>query len=451
MNHYTDDQWLDFAGGFVGADERSAMEAHLLACGECRTVVADVEDFEGALGHPDAWLVCDAALEPELDIPEALQQLANRIERERRDAEARLEHALVSPVAFAEAAVEERDEHYTSGTVELLTAAARRVRYQQPTFALTLATAATTIGSRLARENALRSAALLTYAWAEKAAALFFCGRYRDADRALVAAQAVIERDDDPATAFDTAIIGLLRATIYSETDRAKEAVALANSSEVQFAEFGDERNAIGAKLIAGNVAFFARNFAEALAIDEQLIRRARESSEMIALAHALASAGGACVRLKRYSEAEEYLLEVIPLWDELGYTTNRLRAEWVLAISRIDQGDYEAGMPILERAIRELEALGASNDAAVPRLYLAEALWLAGRVDEIPSVIEPIVVTFAAEGMTWRANYAVAFLRDALSAGRANVAIIRHVRDYLHELPRQPTSDFRPPQHDRP
>ncbi|MBV8517069.1 MAG: hypothetical protein JO197_06640 [Acidobacteria bacterium] len=446
MTHYTDDQWLDFADEFVAAADRPHMEQHLATCGQCRSTYAQVEEFRSSLQHPDTWLVCDALVNTESAPPAWLQEQARRIDRDRIDAQKRLDSALISPAAFAVAAIEQHDEYYTSGTVELLTATARAVRYRQPPFAATLSAAATTIGTRLARDGALRSHVLLTYAWVERAAALFFCGRYRDAEHALDSAQATLDERND-GVAVDAAIIGLLRATICSETERPREAAALAAAAEKQFVEFGDERNAAGARLIQGTVAFFERDFVTAAAIYEELVSRARAGSDAVALANALGSAAGAYVKMSQYAKAEAYLLKVLPLWDELGSMVNRIRAEWVLGVSYAHQRRFDEAMPVLRRAIQELEAMGSANDGAVVRLYLAEALWFAGRNDEIPPVVEGVVVKLAAEGMSQRANYAIAFLRDALSVGRADGALIQHVRDYLDDLLSHRNAEFRPPQ----
>lgn len=445
MTHYSEDQWLDYADGAVDSAEASAMGEHLVHCTECRTMHDGILVLQTALGDPYTWEVCTAFDESETRLPVSLRTLAERVDAEREAAEERLHAALASPTAFVEAHVAEDSANATSGTVEVLTAAARAVRQRQPQFAVSLATAATKIGERLEREGKLRSPSLLTYAWIERAAASFFCGRYRDAAQCLDAAAPLLEGGDSGAE-FDRAIVELLRATVYVETERPDEGAAEAALAAVRFSEFGDERNAIGAKLIAGTVAFYRREYARAAALYEELVHRARASAETTALAHALASAAAAYIKLGRYDRAEKYLLEVLPLWDELGFDLNRLRAEWVLAVARGYQGEFDESIAVLNRAIAELEALGAMHDGAVARLDLADILSLAGRTDAIALILDGVVLRFASEGISQRAKQAIAFLREALRAGRADVELIRHVREYVDRLPSQPQADFRPP-----
>ena len=142
-------------------------------CSDCLSLHAQVEDFQAVLKDTDTWAISDALADAPAVPPDWVRERARHIDRERGDAEQHLRSALASPVAFANAAIDDHDEFLTSGSVEVLTAAARAVRQQQPPFALALTISATTIGTRLARNGALRSSVLLTDAWLEKAAALF--------------------------------------------------------------------------------------------------------------------------------------------------------------------------------------------------------------------------------------------------------------------------------------
>jgi tetratricopeptide (TPR) repeat protein len=447
MTHYTDDQWLEYAGGSADPAEAVVMDEHLGTCLDCRSMYDDAENLQSALEDAGTWEVCAVFEESDAAPPAELRALAQRIDDERKTAEEHLRSALASTAAFAAANVAEDGAHATSATVEVLTAAARAVRQRQPPFAVSLAAAATTIGGRLAREGRLRGNALFTYAWIERAAALFFCGRYREASQCLDAAAPLIEDAHDRGAAeLDRAIVELLYATICAETERLDEASARATVAAGIFSELGDERNAIGAKLITGTVAFFRNDYAGAVAIYEELVSRARASAETTALAHALASAAAAYVKLARYDRAEAYFLEVLPLWTQLGFDLNRLRAEWILAVARGYQQQFGESIPALYRTIAELESLGAMHDGAVARLDLADVLSLAGRTAEIVTVIDGVVPTFASENITGRANYAVSFLRDALLAGNADLQLIRHVREYMNRLASHPEAEFQPP-----
>ena len=75
-------------------------------------------------------------------------------------------------------------------------------------------------------------------------------------------------------------------------------------------------------------------------------------------------------------------------------------------------------------------------TDAGLVALELAEALLIAGDASEVPSICRDIVARFTAGGMTSRAITALSFLREAVAIGQANPSLVRHVYNFLRELP---------------
>ncbi|HET8773651.1 MAG TPA: tetratricopeptide repeat protein [Thermoanaerobaculia bacterium] len=402
----------------------------------------DWKRFEDALRDREPW---ELAAELELPPPDAgaLRELAARLDEERSVAEELLEPLLVSMAAFQEAQVERDPAFAKRGVVDVLNDAAGTLRKTQPQFALVTAGAAVTIAASLAREGACPGRIVgrthIEHAWA-----LFLVGHYRDAEEALRSAEAAF--DDDPrATDWDRAHGSLVRANLLVETHRLDEASAEAARAAAAFSAFGDSRYFLIASLIEGGILFMRRDYRSAAEVLDRIAEEAARVGDRLHVARARQTAGNCYIDLGEYDRAAAYFLEALAVWDELGLETERVRTNWSIGVLKKATGDLEEAIERIDDARRTFEALGVVNDAAIARLDLAEVLLLAGRPDEVPGLLRNVVVSFTSEGIVHNAKIALAYLREAVEAGAIEPRIIRHVRDYLDELPTHPTSPFAP------
>ena len=85
-------------------------------------------------------------------------------------------------------------------------------------------------------------------------------------------------------------------------------------------------------------------------------------------------------------------------------------------------------------------------HDASLVALDLAEALLAIERREEIPEICGSLVEHFNSEGMNANAMKALAYLREAVVSESVTSDMVRHVREYLEDLPRQPARAFVPP-----
>jgi hypothetical protein len=84
--------------------------------------------------------------------------------------------------------------------------------------------------------------------------------------------------------------------------------------------------------------------------------------------------------------------------------------------------------------------------DAALAALDLAEALLIIGNTTEVPSICRTLLDRFTRAGMTSSAVTALAFLRETVAIGQVTPSHVRHVHDFLRELPGRPAHLFAPP-----
>ena len=100
-----------------------------------------------------------------------------------------------------------------------------------------------------------------------------------------------------------------------------------------------------------------------------------------------------------------------------------------------VKAGRYNDAIVVLEEAFEELEALGMGSDAALVALIRVEALYAAGRPNEVPAVCRMLIDRFTRAGIQGAAMTALAFLRETVATGHATVESVRHVHDFIGHL----------------
>ena len=84
--------------------------------------------------------------------------------------------------------------------------------------------------------------------------------------------------------------------------------------------------------------------------------------------------------------------------------------------------------------------------DAALVALELAETLLITRHVDEVPLICRALLERFTRAGMSERALTALAFLRETIASGHATPLHVRHVHDFLRDVPGDRERLFAPP-----
>jgi tetratricopeptide (TPR) repeat protein len=398
--------------------------------------------FEEALRDREPW---ELAAELELPPPDtgALRELAAQLDGERTAAQNLLEPLLASFDAFQQARIEDNPAFHTRGVIDVLHSNARALRNTQPQFALEAARVAVSIATRLFQVECC-SGSVLGRTHVDHAWAYFFVGRYRDAEEALRLADAAF--DGDPfATDWDRAHASLVRANTYVETHRLDEASAEAILAAAAFETFGDFHYALAASLVEGGILFMRHHYRDAAGLLDRLAADAQRIGDRLHFARARQTAGNCYIELGEHEKAARYFLDALTVWEELGLDTERVRTKWSIGVLHKSMGDLDGAIVRIDDARRAFEALGIVNDAAIARLELAEVLLLAERPDEVPDLLRNVVVSFTSEGITHNAKIALAYLREAVEAGAIEARIIRHVREYIEELPTHPDSVFLP------
>lgn len=441
MSHYTEDELSAYALRPDAIDDREGVEQHVAACGDCRNTLDVIEAFDIALQDPLPWEMAES-MPVRRDAPPALLDHARAIAA--ADARAReLVMPLVdSAIRFRAARIDDDPRFYTLAVIRLLSKVANGMHERQPQFGLVLADTALNIAEKLPANLQAQSAWYVGTALKERANALRYLGRFKEADEALDRAEEAFESDDH-VEPFDLAIVQYVRATLYCQMERFEEAISFGQSAAETFHLYGDTRRYLSALLVEGLGYYSANRDRESAEIMERVAGLARSARETDLLGRALLNAANSYTRQGDYGKATAYYADAISVMDDLDLPTESARLHWSMAALKIEQGDYDAGLNGLELSRLQLHRLGMKNDAALATLDLVAGLLAAEQPERVPELCRAITLTFSSEGMMRNAKKALAYLTEAVTSGDATPEAVRHVRAFLEHLPEHPNEEF--------
>jgi tetratricopeptide (TPR) repeat protein len=441
MSHYTEDELSAYALRPEASDDRKAVEQHVSGCVACRDALDLIEAFDTALHDPLPWEVAES-MPARREVPPALLDQARAIAA--ADAQAReLVMPLVdSAIRFREAHIDDDPRFFTLAVIRLLCKVANGMHERQPQFGLVLAETALSIVEKLPEPLKASSAWYAGTAWKERANALRYVGRFKDAEEALDRAEEAFEGDDH-VEPFDLAIVAYVRATLFCQMERFNDAIDCARSAAETFHIYGDTRRYLSALLAEAVGYYSADRDGEAVPLFERVATLARSAQETGILARALANAANCYTRLHQYAKATAYYADAISVIDELDIPTESARLLWANAALQLERGDFDEGLAGLERSRIQLNRLGMANDSALATLDLVAGLLAADQPNRVPDLCRGITVTFSSEGMMRNAKKALAYLAEAVAIRQVTPEEVRHVRAFLEHLPEHPNEEF--------
>ncbi len=421
--------------------DREAVAAHVADCEICQQAVAAYRQVDGALRHAETWENL-AALQSPGDRLAQFQDVRRRVQREDEEASRVLEPLLNSPLRFRNAKLENKPRWHTEGMVRMLCAAANERHESRPTFSLELTVTACTIAKALPQTTGAGRRLSMGMALRERANALRYLGKFKDALVALEYAERFFDTSPG-ADDFDLALVWLLRATVFMKSDRLPEGIVVARDASRVFRDYGDRDRELTSVMVEACCLLLSGHAQEAAEAFGRVSELARERGNTRVLASALQNGAAALVDLRELDRAERIYSEALVLYDELGASTEKARTMWALGSLVVARGQLEEGAARLDHSRAELARLGLTNDAAQATLEWAEARLALNKPEGVAAACRKIVVVFSSEGMQHHAKEALAALHEGLRAGKATPELVRSVRVYLEQLPANPTQPF--------
>lgn len=441
MIHYDDDALMKYAEGI--SPNAGEITAHVAVCESCAATLAGHRELADILRTAKVWessgMLRVAPAPPPAPAPRqsaTMRELAavgRRLDAEESAAVRIVDEILSTPSAWWRTKVM-RESSQTIGVVRELLTRARGMTTSTPLQAFELTTLAVEVANDLPVAQYPSDLVYATrgHAARDHAYILFTLGRLPEALVATDKADELFRQTALPD--YELARVDLMRAEIYALVDRIPEAIALARRAAQTFRSFGDKARWINATVNTGTMLFRNADYHEALAIWQSVINDPKiEDITRLMVKNNIAL----CRReLGDYEQAVRDLSAVIAEYELLDLDVLRSKSRWSLATTLVSAGRIEEALPIFELTWKDFETYGMESDAALVGLELAEALLVLGRPERVPQICRSILDRFTATGMTSRAITALAFLREAVAMGQAKPTLVRHVRDFLRELP---------------
>lgn len=436
--HFDDEALAQYAEGTspLAAD----IESHVPACDVCSTRVSAHRSVVETLRSAEAW---ESDPSPPRHLVLDVVAFANRAKQEEEHARQLCEEILTGPSAWWPQRLRKAKDANTAGMVKELLERMRQMIQASPTNALQVTTLAIDVAHALdvSEYPCDYVVKLRAEAFRDHAYVLSFLGRYPEA-------LALAERskrlfDQVPLPEYDLARLALVKASILRYMDRVPEAIELAREAASTFQRFGDASRHAGARIWEANCIFEHGNVNEALSIWSSL----QDSTSIddvtrvqliynIALCHR---------ELGQFETAATHLHRAAAEFDLLGMTAHATQSRNNLGQTLLAAGRARDAVLVLRQTWREFEQQDMIADAGLAALQLAEALLVLGDSSEVAAICRDLIARFTAAGMTSRAITALSFLREAVAIGQATPSLVRHVHDFMRELPAERPHLFAP------
>lgn len=425
-----------------------ATEAHLSSCPSCMELYGSITEFTAALDDPGVWSAEVVPIAPFMETNPGLDLLVAesiRLEEERVRGFDVVATLLGTPVEGWHASLRRIDGVCTVGLVEALLDEGRK-RASEPREFERIADLAIEVSEALdpaSYPNGMVARARGN-AWKDRANALRLRGELQDALWAVDEAERNYRQQ--PIPEFDLATADYVRATILVETDRVAEALTLAEQVAETFLDYGDVQRQVHAKMAQSGALYNLGRKRESREVALSLLKPLQEIGDSRTLALSFLHIAQMSVDLNDVDMASLYFLQAATIFREFGMTAEEANARWGLGRLTVATGRLQEGLERLQAARVEMDKLGFSGDAALIRLDIAEVLLALDRATDVPEICRSLVERFTKSGSNERALRALSYLREAADAGTASPELVRYVRNYVAEVPRQPQLLFLPP-----
>lgn len=443
MSHYDDEALFQYAEGTSPISTEIA--SHVAGCDQCSSELGSHRDVVEALRTDEVWpeVWQDPAPAPRQFVVNVVE-FADRARAEDVKAAEVCNDVLSGPASWWPQRLRKHESAVTAGMVRQLLERVDDFLGSSPANALQITAMAIEIANSLPLTEYPCDYAvkLRAQAYRDHAYVLSFMGRYPEALEIADRSKRLF--DQVPLPEYDLARLAQVKALTLRCVDRAEEALVLAREAAETFLRFGDHTRFANARVIEGAILFERASYSEALSVwtavenDPSL-----DTTTRIGMIHNV----GLCYReLGQLDKAAERLARCVEEHALTGALTERTRSRRNLGQTLVRAGRYADSIPVLRQSWREFEELDLVADSGLAALELAEALLLAGQPAEVPAICRNIVAQFTRAGMTSRAITALSFLREAVALGQANPSLVRHVYDFLRELPAEQPRLFAPP-----
>jgi len=447
--HYDDEKII----GFLQSDHVDTVvhrDPHLKGCALCADSLAGYRVIADTLGVEAVWDLRDLREDepPVLSTVSTLRDFAASIASEDADAARYVPQLLEGPREWWSTRLRRSSQFRTAGVVRRLIEANDRAIDTMPPDAVEITALAVEIAESLDVDRYPSDTVLKLRgaAWRERAFALVYVGRFKEAMAAVTAGEDAFR--GCMVAEYEQARLAVVKASVLRGLNRLTEAEAVADLAAVSFGDFGDAGRVASTRSLKATILWQANDFRSAL--DRWLELESEYAGNAASDAHArlLANIGLAYQRLGEAENAARYFSAAGAMFEFMETPTEAARVRWNAAILLNGSGRQAEAARLLRAVKQQFETLAMRHDAILVGLDLAEISLAGERWAEAETLCRSAVGDLERLGLLYtpRALSALAFMREAVANRTATPALARHVRSYIAELPRQPQLQFAPP-----
>jgi tetratricopeptide (TPR) repeat protein len=438
--HYDDEALISLI-----ESNRADSDVHVPSCKPCGEKIESFRMIADAMTDRNVWDSREVRTEGVPATIATLRAFADRMTDEDIRADAILRDLLLGSREEWLPRLEQNPEWRTAGVVRKLIDRAYAEVVKMPPDAVAMTTLATAIADGLDPDSHPSDtvARLRGSAWRAKGYALFYVGQFTAADSAV--AESARSFDACMINEYELARLGIVKALVLRPFERYSEASDVALASADTFSRHGDMEKMVSAKLAEVPMLIARNRHREAELLLLELEHRVSGSVHVETHARVLGNLGQVYKKLGKVEAAIHYFDCASALLDDIGARTETLRIQWNVAVMLAEAGHVADACNRLTVLTREMEHLGMTNDAAIASLDVAELLLAQSRYHEVSEICRSTMQAFELAGLSYttRALTALAYIREAANKKRPDRTLVRHVRQYIRELPQQPNLLF--------
>jgi len=314
-----------------------------------------------------------------------------------------------------------------------------------PREAIALTRLATALGSCYFTDEPQLDAAVEGDAWKAHAAALMRAGDYSDADRACGQAESFYSLVDTEDRLYERTLLKVIQAQVAHFLADSERGLQLADDAATILARTfpTKKRDYIRARTIFGTILVAVQRYDEGLKTLEECAEVARRENDTETLASLVNNIGQVYARIGNLKGAKECFTTALEGFSKLGLRVEMASIHGGLSRILMQEGRPNEAISELYTARAAFLALRMPVVAGEVNLRIVEALFSAGRLNDIGPLCAEAVKTFTSAGLPREAAKALSYI-DACAQQRTLTAYdVEDVREFFQRLQNNPDELF--------
>jgi len=282
-------------------------------------------------------------------------------------------------------------------------------------------------------------------AWKAHAAALLRAGDYSDADNACRHADSFYGLVDEEDRSYERTLLAIIQAQVAHFLGDSERGLQLAKDAATTITRAfpSKKKDYLRARTIFGTILVAVQRYDEGLKTLEDCAQVARRENDTETLASLVNNIGYVYAQLGNLKEARECFATALQGFTSLGLKTEMLRVHAGWARILMQEGRYNEAVSEHYKARAAYLDLRMPVVAAEVTLRILEALFAAGRLNDIPTLCAEAVQTFAKANLPREAAKALSYV-DACAQKRTLTADdVEDVRGFFQRLQDDPDERF--------